>query len=102
MPVLIFFIVFSFSFYVFYKIKYVRSRLPMERKLLNGKSSLALGSFIAFFGINQLFLFQTPLTYVIGTIFIILGIASAWAGFKSYRYHIPYAVREAEEMSKQT
>ncbi|MBO0992329.1 YtpI family protein [Bacillus sp. SD088] len=100
MPILVFIIVLSLAFYVFYKIKYVRSRLPMEKKLLNGKSSMALGIFVAFFGINQLFLFQTILTYIIGTLFIILGIASAWAGFKSYRYHVPYAIKEAENASK--
>ncbi|GIN74722.1 membrane protein [Bacillus sp. J14TS2] len=100
MPILVFIIVLSLAFYVFYKIKYVRSRLPMEKKLLNGKSSMALGIFVAFFGINQLFLFQTILTYIIATLFIILGIASAWAGFKSYRYHVPYAIKEAENASK--
>ncbi|KRG11522.1 YtpI family protein [Lederbergia galactosidilytica] len=100
MPILVFIIVLSLSFYVFYKIKYVRSHLPMEKKLLNGKSSMALGIFVAFFGLNQLFLFQTTLTYVIGILFILLGVASAWAGFKSYRYHIPYAVKEANEGSK--
>lgn len=100
MPILVFIIVLSLSFYVFYKIKYVRSHLPMEKKLLNGKSSMALGIFVAFFGINQLFLYQTTLTYIIGILFIALGAASAWAGFKSYRYHVPYAVKEAEEMSK--
>ncbi|GIN58847.1 YtpI family protein [Lederbergia ruris] len=100
MPILVFIIVLSLSFYVFYKIKYVRSHLPMEKKLLNGKSSVALGIFVAFFGINQLFLYQTTLTYIIGILFIALGAASAWAGFKSYRYHVPYAVKEAEEMSK--
>lgn len=73
----------------------------MERKLLNGKSSVALGTFVALFGINQLFLYQTPLTYIIAAIFIILGAASAWAGYKSYRHHIPYAVREAEEAARQ-
>ncbi|KRG14532.1 membrane protein [Virgibacillus soli] len=100
MPILVFIIVLSLSFYVFYKIKYVRSHLPMEKKLLNGKSSMALGIFVAFFGLNQLFLFQTTLTYVIGILFILLGVASAWAGLKSYRYHIPYAVKEANEGSK--
>ncbi len=100
MPILVFIIVLSLSFYVFYKIKYVRSHLPMEKKLLNGKSSMALGIFVAFFGINQLFLYQTTLTYIIGILFIALGAASAWAGFKSYRYHVPYAVKEAEDASK--
>ncbi|MFD1707938.1 YtpI family protein [Siminovitchia sediminis] len=97
MPFLVFLIIFSLSFYLYYKVKYVRSRLPMERKLLSGKSSIALGLFVALFGINQLLLFDTTVTYIVAGIFIVLGFASAWAGYKSYRYHIPFAKEEAEQ-----
>ncbi|MBS4194987.1 YtpI family protein [Lederbergia citri] len=100
MPILVFFIILSFSFYIFYKIKYVRSRRPIEKKMLNGKSSVALGLFVGLFGINQLFLYDTTLTYIIAAVFIVLGGFSAWIGFKVYRHHMPYAIREAEEMTK--
>ena len=72
----------------------------MERKLLSGKSSVALGIFVALFGINQLFLYQTPATYVIAAIFILLGAASGWVGFKSYRHHVPFALKEADELAE--
>jgi len=97
MPFLVFFIILSFSFYVFYKIKYIRSRRPMEKKMLNGKSSVALGLFVALFGINQLFLYDTPTTYIIAAVFILLGGFSAWVGYRAYRHHVPYAIRESEE-----
>lgn len=99
-PVLVAGIIFSFAFYVFYKIKYVRSRLPMERKILNGKSSVALGLFVALFGINHILQFHTPVSYIISSIFIVIGLASAWYGYKVYKYHVPYALRELEEISK--
>ena len=35
----------SLAFYVFYKIKAFRTRLPMEKKWLKGKSTIALGVF---------------------------------------------------------
>ncbi|HLU22527.1 YtpI family protein [Lederbergia graminis] len=101
MPFLVFVIVLSLSFYVFYKIKYVRSKRPMEKRMLNGKSSLALGIFVAFFGINQLFLYDTTTTYIIAAIFIILGSFSAWVGFRTYRHHVPYVLREAEDLAKE-
>ncbi|ONK24418.1 hypothetical protein BLX87_04540 [Bacillus sp. VT-16-64] len=100
MPFLVFFIVLSFSFYLYYKIKYVRSRRPMERKLLSGKSSMALGLFVALFGINQLFLFNTTVTYIVATVFIIIGGLSTWAGFRSYRHHVPYAQEEARQLEQ--
>ncbi|WP_053364332.1 YtpI family protein [Bacillus sp. FJAT-27251] len=97
MPLLVFFIVISFSMYVFYKIKYVRSSRPVERKWLSAKSSIALGLFVALFGVNQLFLFQSAVTYIVAGIFIVMGGLSVYAGVKAYQHYLPFAIREAEE-----
>jgi nitric oxide reductase large subunit len=98
MPVFVILIVVSFSMYVFYKIKYVRSSRPVERKWLSAKSSIALGLFVAFFGINQLFLFQSTVTYIVAGVFILLGGLSAFAGIKAYNHYLPFAKKEAEEI----
>ncbi|MED0662816.1 YtpI family protein [Geobacillus thermodenitrificans] len=100
MPALVIFIIFSFSFYVYYKIRYVRAQRPMERQFYSAKSSMALGLFVALFGINQLFLYSTTLTYIISAIFIALGLGSAWAGYRAYRHYLPQAAQEAEEAAK--
>lgn len=100
MPFLVFFIILSLSFYIYYKIKYVRSRMPMEKKMLSGKSSVALGLFVSLFGINQLFLFSTPVTYIVAAVFILLGAMSAWAGFRSVRHHMPYARAELQQINE--
>lgn len=100
MPFLVILIIFSLSFYIYYKIKYVRSKRPMEKKMLNGQSSVALGLFVALFGVNQLFLYDTTITYIIAGIFILIGSASAWVGYRTFRHHIPYAQQEAREMGK--
>lgn len=97
MPVLVIFIVLSFALYVFYKIKYVRSMRPAEKKWISAKSSIALGLFVALFGINQLYLFQTTITYIIAGIFIVIGGLSALAGIKAYQHYLPFAIKEAEE-----
>lgn len=96
MPVLAFLIILSLAFYVFYKIKYVRTSRPAEKKWLSSKSSIALGLFVFLFGVNQLFLYHTALTYVIAGIFIIIGAMSIWSGVKAYKYYLPYAVKEAK------
>lgn len=96
MPVLVFIFVISVAFYLFYKIKYVRSNRPVEKKWLSAKSSIALGLFVLFFGINQLFLYHTTLTYIIGAIFIVMGGLSSFSGIKAYKYYLPFAIEEAE------
>ncbi|MEH6942389.1 YtpI family protein [Bacillus sp. JJ722] len=100
MPVLVILIIIALAFYVFYKTKYFRTKLPMERKWLSAKSSMALGAFVALFGINQLFLFQTTVTYIIATIFIIVGGLSIWAGNRAYKFFLPLAIDEASNVNK--
>ncbi|RIW29692.1 hypothetical protein D3H55_18105 [Bacillus salacetis] len=98
MPVLVFLIILSFSFYFYYKVKSVRSNRFIEKKWLSGKSSIALGLFVALFGVNQLFLFQSTFTYIISAIFILIGAASAWMGYKVYKHFLPQVIKEAEEL----
>ena len=95
------FIILSLAFYVFYKIKSVRTHLPMEKKWISGKSSIALGTFVAFFGINQLFLFQSTVTYIVAAVFILMGSISLIGGYKMYKFYLPYAIEEAEQFTQQ-
>jgi predicted Abi (CAAX) family protease len=100
MPLLVVLIVISFAFYLFYKIKYVRSKRPAERKWLSSKSSIALGLFVCLFGFNQLFLYHTMITYIVAAIFILIGGLSAVSGIKAYKYYLPYAAKEAKSIDK--
>lgn len=97
MPVLVILIVISLSLYVYYKIQYVRSKKPIEKKWISSKSSIALGLFVGIFGINTLFLYQTTTTYIVGPIFILVGFLSAWAGYKAYKHYRPFVLKELEE-----
>lgn len=98
MPVFAALIIVALAFYCFYKVRFFRTNLPMEKRWLSSKSSIALGLFVSLFGVNQLFLFQTTLTYVIATIFIIVGTLSIWSGFKAYKFFLPLAIDEAEQV----
>ncbi|WP_338470492.1 YtpI family protein [Niallia sp. XMNu-256] len=100
MPIFVILIVFSLVFYLFYKTKYFRSKLPAEKRWLSAKSSIALGSFVGLFGINQLFLYQTTVTYIIAGIFIVLGAINVRAGIKAYKYFLPLAAEEVRETQK--
>lgn len=99
MPILVIFIMISLGFYIFYKTKYFRSKLPVERKWISSKSSISLGSFVTFFGVNQLFLFQSTVTYIVAAVFIILGLLSIFSGVKAYKYFLPLTLLEAQEIN---
>ncbi|WP_226667047.1 YtpI family protein [Metabacillus litoralis] len=96
MPVFVFFIVVSLAFYVFYKMKAYRSKDTLEKRWFSSKSSIALGIFVASFGANQMFLFRSTLALVIGLIFIVIGVASAWAGYRAYRHYLPQLTKKSQ------
>ncbi|WP_147532612.1 YtpI family protein [Bacillus marasmi] len=98
MPIIVFFIMICLAFYLYYKTKYFRSNRPAEKQWLGAKSSIMLGLFVGLFGINQLFLFDTTVTYIVAAIFIVLGFLSAFNGFKAYRFYLPYVEKEAKDL----
>lgn len=99
MPLLVILIVFSFSFYLYFKVQYFRAKLPAEKRWIAAKSGIALGSFIALFGVNQLFLFQSTVTYIVAGIFIFLGVINIIGGIKAYKYFWPLVQKECQENS---
>lgn len=96
MLVLVFLIGLSACFYVYYKVKGVRAKQSLAKEICSAKSSMALGSLVLFYGLNQMILFHSVLTLVIGGIFIVIGAGSAWAGYKAYRHYYPLHAKEAE------
>lgn len=100
MPTILLFIFLSLSFYLFYKIKYFRTKQPMERKFLSAKSSIALGLFISLFGINRYIIHQSTISLIIGMLFLIVGIGSIWTGYRAYKYFYPLVISEAKESKK--
>ncbi len=106
MPVFFICIVFSLSFYLYYKMKYFRSQRPMERQCISGKSSIALGSFVFFFGLNQIFIFPYIFTYIVDGILMLVGFGSMWAGYKAYKHYLtrcascfsPFSIKNAQNL----
>ncbi|MFF2340182.1 YtpI family protein [Bacillus mycoides] len=96
MPVFVFCIIISFVLYLFYKTKFFRTNRPMEKGWLSGKSAMALGLFVLFFGINQFFLELSTARIIVGVLFMLLGSASTFNGFRQYKHFLPLAVKEAD------
>ncbi|MFC0270288.1 YtpI family protein [Metabacillus herbersteinensis] len=97
MPIFVILIIFSLSFYLYYKVKFYRSRKPYEKQWISSKSSIALGVFVLFFGLNQLFMYRSTVSLVIGIVFVIVGIGSCWAGYRAFKHYSPLAIKEASE-----
>jgi len=70
----------------------------MERKWISAKSSIALGSFVFFFAINQFFIHRSTVSLIVGIVFLFVGAGSIWGGYRAHRYYFPLAVKEAEEL----
>ncbi|PGT91222.1 MULTISPECIES: YtpI family protein [Bacillaceae] len=97
MPVLVVLIIFSLAFYLYYRVKAYRSNKQAEKSWISAKASIALGLFVAFFGLNQLFMFRSTLSFVVGIIFLLIGFGSAWAGYRAYKHYLPYVLKEIKE-----
>ncbi|MDQ0231031.1 YtpI family protein [Metabacillus malikii] len=97
MPILVIFIVISFSFYIYFRIKAYRAHNQVEKKWRAAEASIALGIFVASFGLNQLIINRSILALVVGIIFFIIGVGSSWAGFRAYKHYLPQVASQTQK-----
>lgn len=95
MLVFVLLIIVSFVFYFYYKTKQFRATLPIRKKWYGATAALCLGAFMLFFGINQLFIFQTAVTYIIAGIFIVLGLAMMVTNYKAAKHYHQFVEEES-------
>jgi len=87
-------IVLSFVLYFYFKTKQFRSDLPIAKKWYANRALVALGSLLLFFGINQITLFPTTLTYVISGLLIIIGLATMVHYFRVAKHYGQFVQEE--------
>ncbi|QOY33904.1 YtpI family protein [Anaerobacillus isosaccharinicus] len=92
------FIVVSAVLYIFFKVKYFQAKAPIEKKLISTKGNIAIGVFLVSFGLNQIVI-ATTVALVIGVIFIGLGTANVFFGYKAYKHYFPLMMQEANGKS---
>lgn len=90
-------IVISFMFFLYFKVKQWRTSAPVEKKWQQMKSSIALGSFVLFFGLNLAVLPRSKVDLIIGIIFVLVGGANAYFGYRGYKHLLPFVIEEAEQ-----
>jgi hypothetical protein len=94
LPALVVLIVLSIALYLYYKVRFFRAKTPLEKKWLSAKSSMALGLFVALFGVNRLLISLSPVSLIVATVFLIVGGMSLRNGWKAYKHYRPYAESE--------
>lgn len=95
MLIFIFLMIFSLVFYFYYKTKQFRTILPIRKKWYASTASFFLGSFGIFLGIDLVIVFQTPLTYIVAGIFIILGIVLCIHNYKAAKHYHKFVAEES-------
>lgn len=89
-------IIVSIVFYLYYKTKQFRTTLPIQSKWYKSMASATLGVLVASFGLNQVLLFHSTLTYIIAALFILLGAAMAFSNFKAAKHYRQFLAEEIE------
>jgi len=97
--ILAFLIIISFVFYLYFKTKQFRTSLPIRKKWYANRAGIALGIILILFGINQIILYHTVLTYVICLIMIVFGFFACNNYYKRVRHYGQY-IAEEEELNK--
>lgn len=95
----------TFAVFIFYKVKQIRTKAYRggRKQYYNSLSRIWFGAFMAIFGLNTMVQFQTAVSYIIGAVFIALGLLNILS-FNRRRKHfksvLPDEDREIEEWEK--
>ncbi|HHY72733.1 MAG TPA: hypothetical protein GX497_05830 [Bacillus bacterium] len=97
MPIFGILSVLCISLYIFFRVKYFRTKQPYHRQWISSKATISLGLFMLFFGADQLILWKDKVSTIVGIVFSVVGLAYAFQGFRTYKYYQPKAIEEAEQ-----
>ncbi|MGM9967052.1 MULTISPECIES: YtpI family protein [unclassified Rummeliibacillus] len=92
-------IIITFVFYLYFKTKQFRTNLPIRKKWYANRAGIALGMLLILFGINQIIIYHTILTYVVCAILILFGLYATVNYNKRVRHYAQY-IAEEEELNK--
>ncbi|MDQ0351249.1 hypothetical protein J2R98_001052 [Alkalibacillus filiformis] len=98
MPILISIFVISIVLYLYFKVRILNYKNPLYMHYTNGKARIALGVFMATFGMNQYVAFPTQIVLYLTIIFLAVGIAQIVFGFKIFK-HYRQEILKAEQMA---
>ena len=89
-------IVISFVSYFYFKTKQFRSTLPIRKKWYTAKAGVALGIFLALFGMNATIIYSDWLGYLVAIVFVIIGAGLSFNSFKRMKHEGKFIQQEYE------
>ncbi|WP_306977234.1 YtpI family protein [Alkalibacillus salilacus] len=96
MIILVTIFVVSIVFYLYFKVRILNHKNPLYMHYTNGKARIALGVFIASFGINAYGFYQTQFALFVCILFLILGGAQIVHGYKVFKHYRGEIIRLQE------
>lgn len=88
------FIVVAFVSYLYLKTKQLRSTLPIRKKWYRYRAGQSLSLVLIIFAINQVILFQTPITYIVCGLLAIFGVITIIGYTKRVRHYGQFVKEE--------
>lgn len=87
----------SLVFYFYFKMRQFRTTyiLPIRKKMFASMAGVALGLFLFFFGINQMFAFDKLINYIVSTLFILLGLYVSIFNFRAAKHYRQFIEEES-------
>jgi hypothetical protein len=98
MPIFAGIIIASLVLYIYFKVAFFRSNSELDKYKHTAKSRMSLGIFILSFGLNQIFIWDTLLTKIVGGLFIVYGGFTALQGYKAYRHYDSFPKEEGNRL----
>lgn len=93
-------IIFTLVYYFYCKTKQFRSTLPIRKKWYQAKAGVALGLFIAVFGMNAIVIYEgTVISIIIAAFFLIIGLNVGLNQYKRVRHEQQF-IKEEYELNK--
>ncbi|WP_078555479.1 YtpI family protein [Bacillus alkalicellulosilyticus] len=83
-------------FFLYFKVKVWKTKAPLEKKWLQTKANMSLGAFLVAYGLNSLYFPRSTLEIVVGIVFVLLGAANIFFGYKAYKHYLPYVIEESK------
>ncbi|WP_040928726.1 YtpI family protein [Nosocomiicoccus massiliensis] len=94
----------SFLMFFIYKVRQIRTKRDVRKAYYNAMARLWFGVFLIIFGTNSIVQFNTLVTYIIGGIFIVLGIINVTHFNKARKYfksNLPIEDEAYDKLNKQ-
>lgn len=101
--VLVTLLLLSLFMFLLFKVREIRSKRDVQTAHYNSIARIWLGLLILSFGLNTSIQFQTAVSYIIGTLFVLLGAYNIWhfnAARKYFKGNLPIEEQAWQEFER--